>query len=383
MRLEQAAHATFANHQTFHPRFGWVKKAYDGAVSNARIFTEPDATVRLGVGKNMVDAIRFWGTALNVIARRPDPDRPRSNLARPTVLGNALLDDETGWDPYFEDVGTLWVLHWHAVSAITRLPVWWAVLNDLTALEFTEEELVRFAADEIAATTWAQPTERSIAKDVDCLLRMYAPRRTTKGRQTLDDLLDSPFRELGLIVPAPGNGDAYRFVRGQKSSLAPEIVVYACLDYLSRTDPDARTATITHLTADSGTPGRVFKLSEDVVVEAAEKVGTSEQRLTLASPAGATQLAFKGDPAEIASDVLHRYYADKRPRLAHAGTLVAGPGARGTTADAEAFLECQASYSPTSRARSAENDVLERLHEAQRRIEAEQPRRPRRSRGSR
>jgi hypothetical protein len=384
MRLEQAAHGTFANHQTFHPRFGWVKKAYDGAVDDPRIFTEPDATVRLGVGKNMVDAIRFWGTALNVIARHPDPDRPRIGIAQPTVLGNALLDDEHGWDPYLENVATLWVLHWHAVSAVTHLPVWWAIFNDLTALEFTEDDLVRFAVDEVAATTWAQPTEGSIGKDVDCLLRMYAPRKTTKGRQTLDDLLDSPFREVGLVVPAPGDRDAYRFIRGPKPTLPPEVVVYACLDYLARTDPDARTATVTRLTADSGSPGRLLKLTEDVVLEATEKVATSEPRLTVASPAGATQLVFDGDPAEIATVVLHRYYASKRPDLPASDRLVAGPTARSTPPGSEALVVANVEAPRrTSRARSTKGDVLKRLEEAQRRIDGEQTARGSRRRGAR
>jgi hypothetical protein len=44
--------AAFARHETFHPRFGWLKKGYDLALEDAQVFLRDDAPVRLGVGKN-------------------------------------------------------------------------------------------------------------------------------------------------------------------------------------------------------------------------------------------------------------------------------------------------------------------------------------------
>src|SRR5262245_27563248 len=231
MSLEQFAYPTFAAHQTFHPRFGWIKKGYDAAVEEPDVFNQPNAPVTLGVGKNMVEAIKAWATATHVIARVRNPARPRMSVALPTPLGRALLDEKTGLDPYLEDPSTLWVLHWQAVSAVTSLPEWWAAFNDFPALEFTENDLQRFCMDEVASTSWPQPNESSIHKDVDCLLRMYT-KRSTRARQTLDELLDSPFRELGLIQPAPAGRNTYRFVRGDKPGLPAAAITYACLDYL-------------------------------------------------------------------------------------------------------------------------------------------------------
>lgn len=70
MAIEQATRKTkidssgssksivFARHETFHPRFGWLKKGFDRAAIDSEVFLRPDAPVRLGVGKNMVRAIR-------------------------------------------------------------------------------------------------------------------------------------------------------------------------------------------------------------------------------------------------------------------------------------------------------------------------------------
>lgn len=326
MRLDQAANPIFAHHQTFHPRFGWIKKGYAAVLDDPGVFLQDDATVRLGVGKNMVAAIRFWTTAFRVVERHTTPGNARTFYSRPTPLGEALLDEKAGYDPYFEDLATLWVLHWHLVSATSDVPVWWSTFNDLTSLEFSEQQLLELVTDEVFGTAWTPPNASSIAKDVDCLLHMYAP-RTARARQGIDDLLDSPFRELSLITTSPGSAGRFRFNRGSKPGLSSEVLVYTCLDYLARFEPDARTATLSHLANDPGTPGRLLKLTEDSMHQAFLAVAERNERLSVSSPAGAPQLAFDGEPVELAADLLHSHYARRRPTLRPA-RAVAGPAAR-------------------------------------------------------
>lgn len=305
MTLEQSATPTFANHQTFHPRFGWISKGYQAAARDPNIFNEKSAPVDLGVGKNMAEAIRFWALATKVIARSPHPERSRTSVYSPTRIGRALLDDRYGFDPYMEDPATLWILHWHAISDRSVLPVWRLMFNDFGALEFTDEELLQFCLDEIAATTWNQPMKSSVQKDVDCLLRMYS-RRDVQGRQGLDDLLDSPFRELGLVRPSPGTGrkNVYRMVRGAKPTLPAAAITYACLDYLSRSSGGSATVTLTRLATDPGSPGRILKLTEQDIAEAIEESACLAGHLKLVRPAGSKQLAIEAPPGHVAYVVL-------------------------------------------------------------------------------
>jgi hypothetical protein len=277
----------------------------------------------------MVEAIRFWCLASRVLERHPNPDRPRMSIALPTRFGQAILEAD-GLDPWIEDPTTLWMLHWQAVSAKTLLPVWWSALNDFTAVEFTEQELLNFCIDEVEGTNWpSKPMISSIKKDVDCLLRMYTS-RSLRGRQTLDDLLDSPFRELGLIVPAPSGRDAYRFVRGKKPSLTPAAVAYACLDYMARVDAGARTASLTRLSADPGSPGRLFKLSEDAVLEGMQYAAQVSDKVQVASPAGTSQLVLDVSPEQAAGYVLTAHHLSRG--IDHSswlrGNAVAGDQAR-------------------------------------------------------
>ena len=87
MRLENACTDTFARHETFHPRFGWFRKAFVAAATDLAIFNDPDATVRLGVGKNMVRSLRFWGTASHLLVDET-VDGTRQRNTKPTNVAN-------------------------------------------------------------------------------------------------------------------------------------------------------------------------------------------------------------------------------------------------------------------------------------------------------
>ena len=306
MSLEQFSKPVFAGHQTFHPRFGWIKKGLDACREDPEVYNAADAPLRLGVGKNMVEAIRFWCLATHVTAKVAHPTRPRTSVSVPTNLGEALLG-KNGLDPYFEDPSTLWLLHWQAVSAGSMLPVWWSVFNELPALEFADDDLLRYCEEEIASTTWSQPNASSIKKDIDCLLRMYSNRQQT-GRQTIDDLLDSPFREIGLIVPSPTAPHTHRFVLGPKPTLSNPVIAYACLDYMARSEGASRAISLSRLTADPGSPGRALKLTEAVILEALESEILNHEALQLASPGGASQLIVSADPGATAQDLMVEHH---------------------------------------------------------------------------
>ena len=132
----------FARHETFQPRYGWVKKAHDAAADNADAFNQAEAVVRLGVGKNMVKSVRFWGLAFGLLAEVAVAGKS-AHLVGPTNFSRALLADD-GWDPYSELPGTLWLLHWSLLKPPCIAPVWWLAFNEFSAVEFTAEELEQF-----------------------------------------------------------------------------------------------------------------------------------------------------------------------------------------------------------------------------------------------
>ena len=332
MGLQTDCESVFAGHQTFHTRFGWVKKGFDGVREDRNVFSREDSTVRLGVGKNMVEAIKFWGVAFKVIEKVSHPGKKKESHVAPTDLGIALFDSLIGFDPYLENPSTLWILHWQALSGPSSLPVWRIFFNEYVAIEFTGTEFLRFADEQLSGTTWKKPVAASIEKDFDCLIRMYSS-KAARGRQTIDDLMDSPFRQLGLVIPSPSGPDTHRFVLGEKPFLTDEVIMYSALDYLLKTDSNSKTITTTRLTSDSGSPGRIFKISEEKINSALENCAKTIEGIDIASPAGATQLVVDGDIHAIAHDLLSQLFTGSKSSVKRARLSVIGLEATSTKID--------------------------------------------------
>ena len=306
MRLVDAARPTFARHETFHPRYGWFRKAYAVVAEAPRIFVAKDAPVRIGVGKNMVRAIRFWGLAAKLIKEDPQSSNKRAPDLVPTSMGHSLFGDD-GWDRYMEDPGTLWLLHWLLMAPPCLLPVWWLAFNEFHAVEFAEDDLLAAVTAQLDATEgWGVPHRSSVGKDVTALLHTYAPAEQSSGRTGFDDRLDCPLRELNLVGrPA---AKRYRFRLGPKPSLPSAILTCAALDYLARTRTESHKATLSRLAHEPGAPGKVFKLTEAELLTAIEPTVTITGSLQLSATIGSIQLSWSDTPGEIARQILDDYF---------------------------------------------------------------------------
>lgn len=106
----QGSAPTFSGHETFALRSNWLKKAYDILQYTPDLFYCEDAFVRLGVGKNMAQSIRFWGRVCGVFERAPAGEGHAI-----TPFGRALLDDQ-GWDPFLVTPASHWLLHWQVAA---------------------------------------------------------------------------------------------------------------------------------------------------------------------------------------------------------------------------------------------------------------------------
>jgi hypothetical protein len=217
-----------------------------------------------------------------------------------------------------EDPGTLWLLHWALLSPPSRLPVWWLVFHEYHPVEFADQDLeVAISGQLDAVSEWARPHPSSVKKDISALLRTYAPAEVS-GRAGMDDVLDCPLRELGLIQRSPATG-RYRFTLGQKPSLPPSIVAYAVLDYLARAGSGGSTVTLSHLAHEVGGPGRAFRLSEPELLAMLEPVVDRTRHLKLAAPAGAIQLSWSAAAERVAVEVLDNYYGTEHTQGFEAG----------------------------------------------------------------
>jgi hypothetical protein len=292
----------FAGHETFPIRALWLKKAYDAIAGGAdkAIFTTPDAIVRFGVGKNMAHAMRHWLLASG-FAQEND------GQLTPTPLGAALLDDDAGLDPYLEESASLWLLHLALSGAPEMTTTWYWAFNIYGSLSFDREAMTRGLLQLAEERAWKRVAPVTIKRDVDCFIRSYVSR--TRGA-VVEDAIEPVLVELGLIRPS-AIGDAFEFVRGPKASL-PDAVFAIALDRFWRsTHAEASTLSIEAACYGRGSPGRVFKLDEESVVDRLIRVGEiTRGALSWSETAGLKQVMRKKPLDEVA--VLRRAYRPVR-----------------------------------------------------------------------
>ena len=97
----------YSGHGTFPCRYTWLPKAVIALKDKPHLFRDVDeAMVDLGVGKQMVRAIRFWVEAAKIAEKK------EKNNLKVTPLGERLMG-ANGFDPFMEDSQTLWLIHWN------------------------------------------------------------------------------------------------------------------------------------------------------------------------------------------------------------------------------------------------------------------------------
>jgi hypothetical protein len=251
----------------------------------------------------MVNAIKYWCLAFKIIEETQTKGKKSSFSA--SAFGSRLLSDE-GWDPYLEDPASLWLLHWNLFKSPCNAPVWFFAFNEFNQYEFSTEDLLYFFK---VFKNKKFPSKRvndaSLTKDINCLLRMYVKRNGSKKLK--EDSLDCPFTELG-IISSIADTKSYAFSFGRKTTLSPEIIVSACLDFAFLAAENSKTISISRLLYDSGSPGLIFKLNEDALCDAIEQVSNKFDEISLIDTAGLLQMSFVTEPDILSERILNTFY---------------------------------------------------------------------------
>ena len=289
----------FSGHQTFPFRYPWPHKGINGLIRDPELFFRSDAIVTLGVGKNMVAAIRFWCEALGLVV----VDR-RTRAGRPTELGRRLFGAD-GWDPYLEDPATLWLLHWKLVESPEIASTWSLAFGSWAQSSFTKQELIDWLADIARQAGNRRVSRNSLKRDVDVFLRTYVRQRPER-RRSIEDTFDCPLGELGLIR-AMGR-ELFRFSRGVRSNLPVEVFAYALARFWNDHAGQQETLTFERILYAPSGPGAAFKLSEAGLATHLEALpGWTGMEYDETS---GLRLLIRRDPVNLRDSVrlLERYY---------------------------------------------------------------------------
>lgn len=299
----------FSGHETFPLRHLWLRKAYDAvseiSTDGKRIFTDPDAIARFGVGKNMVASIRFWALACKII-------HENDGSFSTTPFGDLLFGSK-GCDRFMESIATTWLIHWLLAGRPENTTTWYWAFNHFNQHNVDVESLSGAISEYTAGRQKSRASLATLKRDAQCFVRSYASRSLDK--KVSDDLIEPVLAELGLLRSVTST--TYQFQRGPKPSLPDGVFNFALFDFWERHAPDQATLSVEAIAFEPGSPGRVFKLDEQSLVDRLAKIGeTSDESLIWSDTAGLRNVSRRNDQLNPL-DLLSKAYPEDPTSSAH------------------------------------------------------------------
>jgi hypothetical protein len=263
MFVFEPRNVAFGRHETFPLRYGWLPKGLRLLERDPSLFDGDDATVHLGVGRNMVSAIKYWLRATGMAERTDDG-------LQPTELGRWLFG-VNGADPYIEDEATIWLLHWLLASNAQLATGTYWFFNHYHSAYFGAPEVNAALTDFIKEQVSSRVASSTVKNDVGVLMRMYVPSRGS-ARNPMEEALDSPMATLGLITKVE-SGRSFESPPAARPGLHPGVIGFAVAELFESTGRSEFPLEYLLRSRDNlPAPGAVFRLTESNLLTKLEQL---------------------------------------------------------------------------------------------------------------
>lgn len=284
----------FGRHESFHLRTGWLRKGF----KNIKLLNSDNSIEELGVGKNMVNAIRYWCQAFRII-ESTSKGYQITEFARDLFVNDCFLEDP------FSD----WLLHYQLATNYELAPSFFWAFNYLSLKEFNSDSFVKSFVVMLERLGQKNLNSNTLASDFHVLTSTYCDKASEKR---FDEISDSPFLSLNLMAPINDNR-SFRFKIGPKVDLPPELIAYAIakqIQYKQNTDQPLSSFQINldSLLWEPFSPGMIFKIDGETLVEYLDAISTQKLlgQSQFSTSAGIKQLIVtcnkKLDPQNLIND---------------------------------------------------------------------------------
>lgn len=285
-------HYTFSGHESFPCKTLWLKKGYD-FIKKEGDFNASDAVVNLGVGKNMVSSIRYWIKSFGL-----------NESSQTHWIAEYILDSDNGKDPFMEDLGTLWLLHFLLVYSSE------ASLYKLFFIDFQKERRL-FNKDQVITFVKRKMRDagkentfnkNTVKKDVGVLLHNYCLPRNPQSNEDFSTLLMDLdlLRQTDKTDSTEDNEDKYFFNIEGKREVTPSIFLFAVLLIKEENDNSIPYDVLHEL-------GLIFCMTDLEIIDMLKLLSdTYSDALSYSDVAGIRQLQFTKQMD--AKQILDNYY---------------------------------------------------------------------------
>ncbi len=285
----------FSGHETFHCRNFWLKKGYDFIKRNHK-FSNPDAVVELGVGKNMVISIRYWMHAFGIL----DENDQLTSVAD-------FIFGDNGRDPFLENFGTLWLLHYFLIKT-RKASIYSLIFNEFRKerIEFNRNHLEIFINRKCNELN-LNVSPKTIKKDIGVFFKNYVrPQKNTTNN--IEDDFSAILIDLDLIqemnIYESGGQSWYTIKTLDRDEIPIEMLLFAILD----NHKNEESISFQKLLNDKNSIGSIFSMSSNGVIHKIDEMTERYNDVVFADDAGIKELQFKTNFNQW--KILEKYYAN-------------------------------------------------------------------------
>ncbi len=280
-------------HEKFALRDGWLSKALklvnmDKNTEYSEVFLRKDAPDIFGIGNNMVKSLRYWLKALGIAEEKSGVG------VKLSPIGQIIKD----YDPYIEDIFTIWVLHSNLAMNFKEATTWYLFFNEFDALDFKKSQLFDSLKSQLLNYVEKFPP-KSLQSDIDILLNMYSKDKEINDPEEKNQ---SPFTQLGLV----------KYRDGEYTKMHPDkriINEWNVLFELMKENKLGDSLSISNLIEGKESIASIYQLTATFVNELLDKLD-SRNLIKVNRTAGLDVIYIETDMKS--EDVLEEYYRNHR-----------------------------------------------------------------------
>ena len=284
--------------ESFNIREGWLRKGMKLLPKHPDLFSLDEAMQLLGVGSKMVKSIKYW--LLTTGLAKEQKVKSKIELIITEELGEVINQ----YDPYFEDLFTLYVLHANIASNRDNATVWYLFFNKYDVKTFTKDDMQNVLENELKKILDVEaPYSDSLFKD-DCgsVLRMYAEEGDDNDPE---DNLSSPLSALGLLGKSQTKKGSFEKTAPRYDKLDSFVILYIML----KNKPKGKdSVSINELLDGENSAGKLLNLTRPRLNEYLDQL-RARGFITINRTAGLDMVYFDKDIT--AKEVLIDYYTQE------------------------------------------------------------------------
>lgn len=169
-------------HGSFYMRSGWGTKIQKAVNVDPAIFApanEQEAIDEIGIGRVMIKALRYWADAMGLTYEKKEQNVIKKHKT-------ALFDYIENYDPFFQRIGTLALLHRNIATNLDEATAWYWLFNEWNNDVITNEQFTD-GLHAFVAVNGMNVKKDAVNKEFNCVKNTYVGEKKTDKKNIMDE----------------------------------------------------------------------------------------------------------------------------------------------------------------------------------------------------